>query len=278
MTAADPEVWIRRFHRSPEAATRLVCFPHAGGSASYFHPLSAALAPAHEVWAIQYPGRQDRRREPFAKDIPELADQVFAALRGRVEEPFAFFGHSMGALVAFEVARRWRRTGEAGPARLVLSGRRAASTHRDELLDLDDEDAVVAELRRLGGTADQFLADRELLDTILPVTRADYGAVGAYTAGPDAVVDVPLLVLVGDRDPVTTIEEATAWERHSTASCEVRVFSGGHFFLEPRAAEVIATLQKEMDTLRSVSEDGEIGHSARERRTTEGVSDPYRGD
>src|SRR4051794_26651503 len=98
-------LWVRRFHDAGDAGARLVCFPHAGGSASYFFRLSAALSPEFDVCAIQYPGRQDRYSEPFVETIDDLADRIYAALNPGIDGPVAFYGHSMGAVLAFEVAR-----------------------------------------------------------------------------------------------------------------------------------------------------------------------------
>ncbi|MDH2430752.1 alpha/beta fold hydrolase [Sphaerisporangium sp. TRM90804] len=245
----DDELWARRFHPSPQAPVRLVCFPHAGGAASYFHPLSAALAPDAEVLAIQYPGRQDRRRETCVDTIPELADRVFGALDGRVKPPFVFFGHSMGAVVAFEVALRFARAGGPAPSRLVVSGRRAPSS-RQRRVDLGTDAAVVAELRRLGGTPEMFLRDPELLASIVQVTRVDYRALDDYAAPPDAVLDgVPVTALVGDSDPVTAVDDVPAWGRHTSGPFELHVFPGGHFFIESRKAEVTAILSKAVKAL-----------------------------
>src|ERR1700712_4687720 len=118
--------WIRRFHESPGASARLVCFPHAGGAATYFYPLSRTLAPSIEALAVQYPGRQDRRAEPCVDDIHELADLVAPALLEWADRPLALFGHSMGATLAFEVAGRLEKAG-VRPAGLFVSGRRGGA-------------------------------------------------------------------------------------------------------------------------------------------------------
>lgn len=147
--------WIRRFHHAAPDAPRLLCLPHAGGSAGFFTGLSAALSPAVDVVAVQYPGRQDRRREPAVTSLPLLADQVFQALAPFGDRPLALFGHSMGATLAFEVAARLESHGRA-VTRLVASGRRAPSRHRDENVHRRDDEGVVQELRRLGGSEPWF--------------------------------------------------------------------------------------------------------------------------
>lgn len=235
----DDELWIRRFRPSPDSAVSLVCLPHAGGSASTYAGFSEALSPAVEVLAVQYPGRQDRRWEAPGRTVAELADAVTDALAPRPGRPVALFGHSMGGAIAFEVARRLEERGRA-PVALFVSGRRAPSRHRERLgAEAPTDEEVVAELRRLGGTDAAVLADAALLRILLPVVRADYRVAGSYRGEPGAAVGCPLTALVGDRDPETTIEEAGAWEAHTTGGFELRIHPGGHFFLEPNRSEVI---------------------------------------
>ncbi|MEV5485499.1 MULTISPECIES: thioesterase II family protein [Streptomyces] len=238
---ADDGLWCRRFHPAPDAGRRLVCFPHAGGSASFYHPVSAALSPRVDVLAVQYPGRQDRRQEPALDDIGLLADRIAEALRAWTDRPLTFFGHSMGALVAFEVARRLERDGD-GPVRLFASGRRAPSAYRDEQVHRRDDDGIVAELRALSGTDARVLDDEEMLRMVLPALRSDYKAVETYRSEPGAVVRCPVTVLVGDDDPKTSLDEARCWDAHTTDACDLRVFPGGHFYLADRPTEVMDVL------------------------------------
>ncbi|WP_432146319.1 thioesterase II family protein [Streptomyces sp. bgisy084] len=238
----DSGLWCRRFHPAPQAGRRLVCFPHAGGSASFYHPVSAALSPGVDVLAVQYPGRQDRRQEPTVDDIGHLADRIAEALEGWTDRPLTFFGHSMGSLVAFEVARRLEH-GPNGPVRLFASGRRAPSAHRDEQVHRRDDDGIIAELRALSGTDARVLQDEELLRMVLPAVRSDYTAVETYRADPGAAVRCPVTVLVGDSDPKTSLDEAWAWEGHTTGGFDLRTFPGGHFYLADRQAEVLDVLR-----------------------------------
>ncbi|SOE09139.1 Surfactin synthase thioesterase subunit [Streptomyces sp. 2323.1] len=240
---ADDGLWCRRFHPAPDAGRRLVCFPHAGGSASFYHPVSAALSPRVDVLAVQYPGRQDRRQEPALDDIGLLADRIAEALGAWTDRPLTFFGHSMGALVAFEVARRLERDGD-GPVRLFASGRRAPSAYRDEQVHRRDDDGIVAELRALSGTDARVLDDEEMLRMVLPALRSDYKAVETYRSEPGAVVRCPVTVLVGDDDPKTSLDEARSWDAHTTDACDLRVFPGGHFYLADRPTEVMDVLSE----------------------------------
>ncbi|MEW1864582.1 alpha/beta fold hydrolase [Streptomyces sp. NBC_00669] len=237
VTPVDSGTWIRRFHPVPEPAPRLVCFPHAGGSASYFFPVSRALAPRVEVLAVQYPGRQDRRTDPLIDDAEQLADRVTAALGPWTDRPLTFFGHSLGAVVAFEVARRLQDAGRPVDG-LIASGRRAPSRFREERVHLGTDAQVRDELSRLNGTDARVLADRELLASLLPAVRSDYKAVETYRYRPGPALGCPLLVLTGADDPHVTADEAEAWREHTTGPYEVRVYPGGHFFLTTHATAV----------------------------------------
>src|SRR6266700_289162 len=157
VSIADQDRWIRNLVPSPDSHTRLFCFPYAGGSASYYYWLSAALAPRVEVRAIQYPGRLDRRVEPSLQNIPDLADFACDALRNSLGGPYAFFGHSMGAVVAYEVARRLARKTGGGPRWLFVSGRRAPTRHRAASVHLRSDASLVRELRTLGATEPRWL-------------------------------------------------------------------------------------------------------------------------
>ncbi|MFE1344200.1 thioesterase II family protein [Streptomyces sp. NPDC058757] len=239
--------WLRRFavpggDSATAGGTALVCFPHAGGAASAYVPLARALAPAVPVLAVQYPGRQDRGHERPLDDIGELADALAAEVRRAVEGPYAFFGHSMGATLAYETARRLRADGRPGPRHLFLSARRAPSPDpgpRDR--PLTDAD-VMASVRRLGGTPPAVLDDPELREMVMPALRADYRAVGRYAWRPGPPLDVPIGVFVGDADPVVAVEQAAAWRDFTTAPTTLEVFRGGHFYLDRHLPAVARSL------------------------------------
>lgn len=251
--------WIRRFHPIPGNGPRLFCFPHAGGSASYYFPVSRALTPDIEVLAVQYPGRQDRHREPAVGDLTTLAESIYTATRPWTDRPFAFFGHSMGAVLAFEVARRLQERDGIRPVHLFASGRRAPSCYREGSVHRLADNDLLAELVRNGGTDRRFLDDAEIRATILPLIRVDYRAVEGYRFEPGPLLDCPLTALVGDRDQQTTRDEAEAWSAHHTGDFQLRMFPGGHFYLDNHRDPVIDLIST---TLMATTRSGSIRGSA----------------
>ncbi|MEU3771831.1 alpha/beta fold hydrolase [Streptomyces sp. NPDC032472] len=243
-TTAAAGTWVRRFHPAPEAPVRLMCLPHSGGSASYFHPLSRALSPALDVVTVQYPGRGDRRAEPFVTDVREMADRLFAELQGWDDHrPLALFGHSLGATVGFELALRLEAAGTA-PLALFASSRRAPSTHREgEYANIEDDDWVLSTVKELGGTPQELLVDEKLLRMNLPVLRADYRAAQGYRYRPGPALACPVVAMIGQTDSKVSLQEAAAWRTHTTAETTFHWFPGGHFYLNTQVPEVATLLR-----------------------------------
>lgn len=240
--------WVTIATPSPQSAVRLVCLPHAGGSASFFFPVSRALAPRVEVLAVQYPARQQRLREPGIDNVPEYADQIFAVLAELDDKPLALFGHSMGAILAYEIALRMQQAGRPAPVRLFASGRRAPSRYRAERIHEGTDAEVVAELKRLGGPNPALLADPEMLELILPAVRSDYTAIERYRHEPGRKLDCPITAVIGDSDPRVSDDEARAWADHTAGSFDLKTFPGDHFYLVGQAQNVIALLDRTLAT------------------------------
>ncbi|MFJ5222672.1 thioesterase II family protein [Streptomyces sp. NPDC088400] len=245
--------WIRRYHPSGASTARLICFPHAGGSASFFHPVSVRFSPGIDVIALQYPGRQDRRREPCIEDIGALADALAKEIQTLSDKPTVFFGHSMGSVLAFETALRLERQNANPPRAVIASGRRGPSTRRDEQVHKRDDNGIISELRLLNGTDSAVFGDDELLRMALPAIRGDYTAIETYACEPDRRVRCPITVLTGDSDPRTTLDEADAWREHTEGAFRVKVFPGGHFFLADHQAEVNSEIARELEAARSAA-------------------------
>lgn len=242
----NADLWVRNYHPGTPGSTQLVCLPHAGGSASFYFPVSQAMSPDVDVLAIQYPGRQDRRAEPCVQDLHVLARQIFTVLRPRTDRPLALFGHSMGASLAFEVARLLETEAGVVPERLFASGRRAPSRHRHETVHLRDDRGVLDELRKLNGTGGGMLSDEEMVRLILPAIRADYTAAETYRASEGAPLACPITVFTGGEDPKVDLDEARAWQAHTEADFDFRVYPGGHFFLTAHQAAVLGVMRDQL--------------------------------
>jgi surfactin synthase thioesterase subunit len=238
--SSDAGLWIRRFHPARPGATRLLCLPHAGGSASFYFSVSQALAPDTEVLAVQYPGRQDRRTEPCAETIPELADRLLEALGDFMDRPLAIFGHSMGSIVGFELAGLLEQKASMVPLILFASGRRAPSRLYPENVHKRDDPGLIAEIRSLSGTEERVFGNEEMLRMVLPAIRSDYRAVETYRPTRTSSLGCPVSVLVGDADPKTAVSDAAAWREHTTGAFDMKVFPGGHFYLAAQATQVLA--------------------------------------
>ncbi|MGW2103029.1 thioesterase II family protein [Streptomyces olivaceoviridis] len=241
-SSAAHRLWLRSFHQAAPGAPRLLCLPHAGGSASFYFPVSNALSPAVDVLAAQYPGRQDRLAETPAESVQELAHGVFRALDEGDGTPLALFGHSMGALVAFELARLLESAGRP-PAAVFLSGRRGPSVHRDETVHKGGDARLIEEVGKLDGTDAALFEDKELLEMILPALRADYRAVETYRRAPGPRLNCPFVVLTGDTDPRVTPEEARTWDQETDGPFELHVYPGGHFYLVAQQQAVVARIE-----------------------------------
>lgn len=223
--------WFAGRPRTGRAALRLFCFPYAGGGAPIFHGWPQQLPPDIEVLALQPPGRGARLREaPFTR-IAQLADAVAGAVAPYLDRPVALFGHSMGALVAFELARRLETAG-VPPLHLFVSGRRAPHLppERPALHPLPEAE-FRDELRRLNGTPAEVLEHAELMEMMVPILRADFEAVETYTCHDAPPLTCPVTAFGGEADPDVEPDALAAWEQHTTGRFAARMFPGDHFFL-----------------------------------------------
>ncbi|AZM94057.1 alpha/beta fold hydrolase [Streptomyces sp. W1SF4] len=246
--------WIRRFHPPAVPPGRpvpvLVVLPHAGGSASFYFPFSRDLAAHAEVLTVQYPGRQERLGEPSPDTIAGLADGVERALEPWGGRPLVLFGHSMGAVLAYELARRMEAAGET-PRGLIVSGRRSPLAGREEEreeghLHARDDDALLAHVHSLSGTDPALLADPAFRELILPALRSDYRAVETWRHEPGPPLRTPVSVLCGDADPRASLAEARGWRDVAGAGFGFRGFPGGHFYLTEQHAAVVRAVAEDL--------------------------------
>jgi surfactin synthase thioesterase subunit len=234
--------WVRDLRRVASPVGHVLLFPHAGGAATYFRPFASHFTEGLDASAIQYPGRQERLREPFVTTIEALADQVIHELDPLLGTPLLLFGHSMGAAVAYEVTRRMEGRGHP-PRGLVVSGRRAPSMTREEAVHRGTDEEVLAEIARLDGTSQRLLNEPDVVRMVMPAIRNDYRAIEKYRPDPASPLGVPILCLTGDEDPQVTRAEAESWRVHTTAEFRQRSFSGGHFYLMQHQGDVVRSIE-----------------------------------
>ncbi|MGA4838921.1 thioesterase II family protein [Streptomyces sp. G45] len=239
---------------APARRVRLVCLPHAGGSAGTYRAWTAALAPDVDVVPVELAGRDSRVREPPPTDmdavVADLTGLLAALDEGPAPAPYALFGHSLGAIVAYETARETQRLGRA-PVLVIASGseppHRVAEASRDRHLLPDD--AFLREVLRLGGTSADVLREPELLRVVLPRLRADYRVAETYAHRPGPPLTCPLAVYAGEADPTVRHELLADWGQMTAAGGRPvvsRRFPGGHFYLDDARAEVLVALAKDL--------------------------------
>jgi medium-chain acyl-[acyl-carrier-protein] hydrolase len=235
--------WIQGYGSNGQAALRLFCMHYAGGGASAFRGWSAALPPFVEVCTIQLPGREHRAQEPCLTSFDELVSLIGDALIPRLDLPYALFGHSMGALLSFEVTRRLQTSSNPvlPPRHLFASGCRPprAGDHGRKM-HLLPRDEFIARLRELGGTPEEVFQHEELLDLVLPIIRADFELVDNYQYRPGAPLMVGVSVYGGESDPDVPVEDLAGWQADVARTIRLRAFPGDHFFLQSARAALLA--------------------------------------
>jgi medium-chain acyl-[acyl-carrier-protein] hydrolase len=234
---ADP--WI---HGRParDAQVRLFCFPYSGGGASIFRSWPGAFPASTEVRPVQLPGRENRLAEPAFRRMGELVPAVVRALSPYLDKPFAIFGHSLGALVGFEVALRLQAERGVGPELFFASGHAAPHVQdRETLLHALPDDELAQKLRELGGTPEAVLRHEELRGLLFPLLRADFEVCETYRYEPGEPLRCPVVALGGLRDPDVSREALEGWRRHTLGPFEARMFPGDHFFVNSCGPEVV---------------------------------------
>lgn len=224
---------------------RLFCLPHAGGGATAFHSWNAALPAPVQIASVLLPGRETRLSEPLYTQMDALIDAMDRELRPWLDIPYAVFGHSMGALLAFEWARRLQRDGLSMPAWLFLSGRRAPDSPDDTSLlhSLPDREFIEVVTRLYDGIPDEFLQNAEFMEVILPILRADVSVVESFRFRESEPLDCPMTVFAGKKDASVGWGELLAWKRQTRRRFSVQLLPGGHFYPQrPLLQAISATL------------------------------------
>jgi medium-chain acyl-[acyl-carrier-protein] hydrolase len=240
--------WLAIFQPHPNAKLRLFCFPYAGGGSVVFYNWPNFFSPNIEVVAIRLPGRETRFTEkPFTR-MPHLVSALIPVMQPLLNKPFAFFGHSMGARIAFEVTRALRKQHLPKPVHLFASGHIAPHLPEKDLdLHLLPDQAFIEKIKEYDGIPGMILENPEILHFFLPMLRADIELIKTHRIAEEIPLDCPITAFGGTRDPKINEEEVKAWQAHTRSVFKWRMFSSGHFFIQGHQKELSALI---LDDLR----------------------------
>lgn len=229
------------YHQRPQAEVRLICFPHAGGGALAYRSWAKTLPHTIDVVAVCLPGRETRIRESLHKTVEDAVAEIVAALS--YDLPLIFFGHSMGSILAFEVARTLRHSGLPTPRLLITSGQNAPHLPRlgPRLSHISDIEFLPAVHQVYGGIPLEIMADDEFAMLIRPILRADLTLLEHYHYQPTTPFDFPIVVCCGE-DDIYPREQLHEWGKHTSAEFNLYLFPGGHFYLEEQREVLLQML------------------------------------
>lgn len=238
----NKDAWIVCFKTNPGARIRLFCFPYGGGGANVFRLWPSLLPPEVELSAIQMPGRENRfmeapltRLEPLVETLAEVMQQV-------LDKPFAFFGHSLGAIVSFELARLLRRKSGTQPAGLFVSGCGAPHRHRHQNIHQLPEPEFIEAVKKYNGISEEILQSEELMQLILPCLYGDFTIFETYQYTHQPPLDCPITACGGLEDDNVTPEELAAWKEQTVNQFDLHMFPGDHFFVNSAYQSLLGTL------------------------------------
>ena len=232
------------FHKpNPAAKVSLFCFPYAGGTASMFQQWRHSLPDTIEVCPVQLPGRGNRLADRRFTSVGPLVEALAEDLGDYLDRPFAFFGHSMGALVGFELARLLRCERRPQPVHLFVSGCEAPQLPLGTrpIYNLPDPELINA-LRRMNGTPQEVLDHAELMELMLPIIRDDLTVCQAYEYSPEPPLACGISAFGGLQDPGVTEASVSAWRAQTTGEFEMKMIDGDHFFIHNSLAQVLRVI------------------------------------
>lgn len=238
----------------PQARIRLFCFPNAGAGASAFREWSSILPDDIEVAAIQLPGRENRFDEPMSSELDSLLKAICGVVVGMADRPYFFFGHSMGALIAFELTKLIQKQGSPGPFHLVVSGRRAPHLPRREPpMHALEDDVFLERIGEFNGTPKELFDNTELMKLFLPILRNDFALSENYRCNDSTTVICPLTALGGDLDTGVSEEDLAAWVTMAGGPFRYELLSGDHFFIHSSRRGLLERLGSIAETARQSS-------------------------
>jgi medium-chain acyl-[acyl-carrier-protein] hydrolase len=251
-TAQTFNSWLTYTKPNPHASVRLFCFPYAGGSSIIFRTWVQSLPTTVEVCSIELPGRGTQMKSaPFSRLEP-LVDALAHTLLTHLNKPFAFFGHSMGAVVSFELARLLRKQYRLEPVHMFVSGRHAPQIpDRNPPIHALSEAEFIEELRRLNGTPEALLENAELMQLLVPILRADFEVLETYVYTTEPPLNCPITAFGGLEDREVNYDELQAWCEQTNAAFSLQMFKGDHFFLHSAQSLLLQSISQELQQVTS---------------------------
>jgi medium-chain acyl-[acyl-carrier-protein] hydrolase len=239
--------WIKKTRQNPNAALRLFCLPYAGGWSQIYRPWINHLSSDIELCLIELPGRGPRLSESPITNLSVLVEEIVMNIHTYLDRPFAFFGHSMGALLSFELARSLRQQGYPAPRHLFVSGHRAPHLMLDRIpIHSLPEPEFIEEVRQLEGTPDAVLDNAELRELVFPALRADFQAIETYRYRHCEPLDCPITVFGGLQDVGVDIVALEGWRQYTTKKFGLQLFKGNHFFLHEAQSLILQEIHQQL--------------------------------
>jgi medium-chain acyl-[acyl-carrier-protein] hydrolase len=245
--------WLAYYKPNPKVRLRLFCFHYAGGSASAYRSWANRLPEWVELLPVQLPGREGRISETPINTVSELVNALRSALKPYLTPyPFALFGHSMGGLIAYELARSLELSGESQPSLLMVSSYPAPQIHLDEykIAGLPEESFLFELNRRFNTIPDSMRQNQELIDLLMPMLRADFSLTENYRYNPGKPLTCPVMVYGGTDDPEIKESDLTPWELQTTGTFNLRLFRGDHFYFQKSSENLLSDISSQLYQVR----------------------------
>jgi medium-chain acyl-[acyl-carrier-protein] hydrolase len=241
-------LWASCSKPNPQSSLRLFCFPYAGAGSTTFSAWSGLFSPEIELYLIHIPGRDKRFKESLYHDLLLLAGSLAEGLVPYLDKPFAFYGHSMGGLLSFEVARQLRSRYAQQPVHLFVSSHQAPHLPdiQPSLRHLSDEELLIETERLYGALPDIVRQDRELLQIFLPIMRADLTMLETYQYRASEPLDCPISVFGGREDASIHEDELSAWRDETVSAFSLKMFEGDHFFIQTKRADLVQAIRRDL--------------------------------
>jgi medium-chain acyl-[acyl-carrier-protein] hydrolase len=235
--------WFPTYNADAETKFLLFCFPYSGGGSMAFGGWRRQFPSEIGVYPVVYPGREGHWREPCRKHLADMIDELKGEIRPLLTKPFAFFGHSLGALIAFELARALQNEGKDAALLFVSAHRPPRAPLARAPVHLLEEHLFIEKIMEYGGTPPALFADPELKKVYLPILQADFTVWETYRYAPHRLLQCPIYVFGGLEDSTVDKENLISWQEETENQCHLQLFEGGHFFLKDSQGALIATVK-----------------------------------